>query len=91
VLIGHPLLILALARMAGGRNTGRWLLLGLGVIGQISIVNTFTHLHTPLAVSIERTLQGLWAGALMGALLYLVVESGERAWGAWRGASDTDG
>jgi len=88
VLIGHPLLILAFARMAGGRNTGRWLLLGLGVIGQISIVNTFTHLHTPLTVSIERTLHGLWAGALVGVALYAMVEFGERLWERWRDAPD---
>ncbi len=90
VLIGHPLLVLAFARMAGGKNTGRWLLLGLGAIGQISIVNTFTHLHTPLAVSVERTLHGLWAGALVGVALYAAVEFGERLWERWRGASDTE-
>ena len=88
VLIGHPLLILAFARMAGGRNTGRWLLLGLGVIGQVSIVNTFTHLHTPLAVSVERTLHGLWAGALVGVALCILVEFGERLGKRWRGAPD---
>jgi hypothetical protein len=74
VFIGHPLLILALARMAGGKNTGRWLLLALGTIGQESIVNTFTHLHTPLVVSVERTVHGLWTGGLIGIALYWVVE-----------------
>jgi hypothetical protein len=89
ILIGHPLLILALARAAGGKNVGRWLLLGLGTIGQVSLVNTFTHLHTPLAVSVARTLHGLWLGTAIGVALYLIVEWVERRLTAGAAAGKT--
>ena len=74
VLIGHPLLLLGLARAAGGKNVGRWLLLSLGTIGQVSLVNTFTHIHTPVLISVARTLHGLWFGALVGVGLYMAAE-----------------
>ncbi len=83
VLIGHPLLLLGLARAAGGRNVGRWLLLSLGAIGQVSLVNTFTHIHTPLFISVARTVHGLWFGGLLGVGLYVVVESIEALARPW--------
>jgi hypothetical protein len=84
VLIGHPFLVLALARAAAGKRQGLWALLTLATIGQVSMVNTFSHLHTPLLVSVVRTLHGLWFGALVGGVLYLVVEQVERRWPAIR-------
>lgn len=74
VLIGHPLLVLALARAMRGKRRGLWALLTGGTVGQVSMVNSFSHLHTPVVVSVTRTLHGLWVGALLGTLLYLIVE-----------------
>ena len=74
VLIGHPFLLLGLARMAAGKRFGRWVILSIGAIGVTSIVNTFSHLHTPLEISLIRTLHGLWVGAVLGALLYVACE-----------------
>jgi hypothetical protein len=36
------------------------------VIGQLSILNTFSHIHTPLLVSMWRTLLGLVLGFALG-------------------------
>ena len=83
VLIGHPLLLLGLARAAGGKNVGRWLLLSLGTIGQVSLVNTFTHIHTPVLISVARTLHGLWFGALVGVGLYMAAELVGWVWRRW--------
>jgi len=83
VLIGHPLLLLGLARAAGGRNVGRWVLLSLGTIGQVSLVNTFTHIHTPVLISVARTLHGLWFGALVGVGLYVAAEVVGWVWRRW--------
>ncbi len=66
-LIGHPLLIVGLALAARGQVRGLWWCLALGGIGQVSMVNTFCHLHTPLMVSVMRTGHGLWMGAALGA------------------------
>ncbi len=69
-LIGHPLLLLW-----GGLGVRRgrpWALplLLAGVIGQVSIINSFVHLHTPLLVTLTRTAHGLWLGAALGWLLH---------------------
>ncbi|MBM3471779.1 MAG: hypothetical protein FJX75_00735 [Armatimonadetes bacterium] len=84
LLIGHPLLVLAVARAMAGKRGGLWALLALGTVGQVSMVNTFSHLHTPVLISVARTLHGLWVGAVLGGLLYAVVELGERVWQAFR-------
>jgi len=65
-LIGHPALILWV-----GLGTTRWRpwavgLLAIGMLGQVSIVNSFLHLHTPLWVTLLRTAHGLWMGLAIG-------------------------
>jgi len=68
-LIGHPVMLLML--YLGYKH--RYLpLLALGVIGQISMVNTFAHVHTPLIISMIRTVNGLWLGIAIGIVLILL-------------------
>jgi hypothetical protein len=72
-LIGHPCLLTGLY-LEGLRRANRWrgdarVLIWLGLLGQISLVNTFCHLHTPLRVEMLRTFNGLWLGSLLGLLL----------------------
>ena len=45
----------------------------LGLIGQVSIINSFCHAHTPLAVSLTRTINGIWLGIIIGVLLIQIV------------------
>ncbi|MCR4402075.1 MAG: DUF5693 family protein [Firmicutes bacterium] len=69
-LIGHPAMILAaLAFVRGDRRSVLPLAL-LGCIGQISMVNTFSHLHTPLLATALRTVYGLVVGAIVGVVGY---------------------
>ncbi|WP_051275881.1 DUF5693 family protein [Desulfovirgula thermocuniculi] len=75
-LLGHPLLMLLFAT---GYRDNRYLpLLILGAVGQISLVNTFAHIHTPLAVSLLRLFYGLALGLLVGAVLVLAVRAAAR-------------
>jgi hypothetical protein len=67
-LIGHPAMLMALFL---GYRHWRLPLILLGAIGQVSLLNTFTHLHTPVAVSLLRTFNGLWLGILIGLVLIL--------------------
>jgi hypothetical protein len=73
--LGHPLLIggLLLWKKTSSEQKISWLvrllLLG-GLIGQISIINTFTHYHTPLIWGILRTVHGAWIGALLTVLVW---------------------
>jgi len=61
-LIGHPALVLWV-REPSLVHLG---LLALGALGQASIINTFVHLHTPLVLSLWRTVNGLALGLLIG-------------------------
>lgn len=64
VLLGHPAWYFALA-------TGKLqpLIMGLAVIGQLSLVNTFTHVHTPVLISILRGFYGLIFGLVVGRIV----------------------
>jgi hypothetical protein len=70
--IGHPALMLAGALAAQRRP--RWVIpfLLVGAVGQVSIVNTYEHLHTPLLLSLLRTFNGIWIGAAIGVIVILI-------------------
>ncbi|MEW6662936.1 MAG: DUF5693 family protein [Bacillota bacterium] len=76
-LIGHPAMLMAL--FLGYRHRRMPLAL-VGGIGQVSLLNTFTHLHTPLGVSLLRTVNGLWVGVLIGLVLILLYRRVYRLW-----------
>jgi len=73
-LLGHPALLLGLAAAAAGRDR-RWTLplLVAGAIGQSSLLDTFCHLHTPLLISALRGLIGWALGAVIGALVWVII------------------
>ncbi|MBW7476001.1 hypothetical protein K0T92_14740 [Paenibacillus oenotherae] len=71
-LIGHPLLMAAACMLACRRRGGAWLL-PLGAIGLCSMVNTFTHLHSPLAISLTRSLTGIVLGGIIGIVAYVIM------------------
>lgn len=67
-LLGNPALVLA----GAGLGRGRWwrpYLLTLAAVGPASLMNTFTHLHTPFLISLARGLLGLVLGGLLGTLI----------------------
>jgi len=72
-LVGHPLLFLGAAFTAAGRRRWAAPLLVLGTIGQVSVLNTFCHIHTPIALSAARVLIGAAVGLVVGLILYLIV------------------
>jgi hypothetical protein len=78
LLFGHPLVFLSLALMYRGTRRGLWLGLTAGLVGQISLLNTFCHLHTPLLVSLVRAFHGLWIGLLLGLLVWAAVNWWEK-------------
>lgn len=79
-LLAHPAMIVAL--LCGATWRKGWI--GVGIIfitiGQISIVDTFAHLHTPLAVSIIRLSYGIVLGALIGGVLSVLVKGVNKRW-----------
>lgn len=79
-LVGHPALLLGIGLVALQRVRWALPLLLLGAIGQVSLVNTFSHLHTPLSVSVLRTVNGLVAGFLVAILAGAVSDRLRARW-----------
>ena len=71
-LLGHPALMLLVALSLRGRRTWLPLVAVLAGIGQISVLNTFCHFHSPLSVSFLRTINGMWLGVIIGVAVVLV-------------------
>jgi hypothetical protein len=80
-LFAHPLFFL------GGYLAAKYrravYLLFIGVVGQLSIVDTFCHLHTPLHISLIRITYGIVFGALIGLVLIGLWELLARSWKRW--------
>ncbi|MGE5507261.1 MAG: DUF5693 family protein, partial [Chitinophagales bacterium] len=80
-LVGHPALLLAfLSEAKGARGPMLWLLYLAGTIGQLSMVDTFSHIHTPLWISAVRTGLGLGLGMVIGWVAYLLWGALTRLW-----------
>ncbi len=83
-LLGHPLALLGLLQV-------RWPwwarggLLVAGVVAQASVLNSFSHYHTPLVVSLQRSLIALALGALLGLALVVAARAAERLARRWLG------
>ena len=69
-LIGHPLMLVMLYF---GYRFNMFPVLMLGFMGQISLINTYAHIHTPLVISLQRSAHGLWSGILIGIVIIVVL------------------
>lgn len=72
-LIGFPFFVLAL-HVAKSYPKGYYFLLIPGVIGFLSLVNTFTHLHIPLLISLLRSGYSILFGFIIGLVLIWLYE-----------------
>ncbi len=69
-LVGHPAFFVWMYMYSEFENGFyRTLFLLLGFLGQITIINTFAHIHSPLYISFLRTLNGLVLGGIGGLVL----------------------
>ncbi|MGI6148372.1 MAG: hypothetical protein GX195_04105 [Firmicutes bacterium] len=73
-LIGHPALYFLLKKDRKG--WAAWLA-PLAVIGQLSMVNTFSHMHTPLLITLYRTAYGLIFGYIIGWITFQLYRLGK--------------
>ena len=74
-LIGHPFTLLILYFGLSRKN---WFLVLPATIGQVSLVNTYAHIHTPVVISLIRSVHGLWIGIALGVGLIVAVKLLER-------------
>ncbi|MDD2714762.1 MAG: DUF5693 family protein [Candidatus Wallbacteria bacterium] len=68
-MLGYPVFLTAFCF----KGFWRYFLLILSTLGQISVLNTFVHLHTPLAISLVRVFNGLAIGLLIGSALFFLI------------------
>lgn len=81
-LIGHSLAIVALMVP----KLPAWLRAGLltaGVVAQATILNSFSHYHTPLVISLQRTVIALVLGFLGGLILSVLTRWLMTLWDRW--------
>lgn len=71
-LIGYPALLLGAVYYLKSDRKLLWAFLLIGVIGPISTLNTFCHVHSPLLISVLRALYGVILGTAAGLIYYLV-------------------
>lgn len=86
-VIGFPLMMLLPALRLEHKRMSGWLF-AIGIaIGTSDIVDTFSHLHTPLVVSLLRVFNGAVIGIALGIVaiaVYRVVDSRARSFAARR-------
>jgi len=80
-MFAHPLFLLGL--FLALRYRAAWVLIIVASIGQLSIVDTFAHIHTPLYISFIRVVLGLGVGAIIGLALIVAWQIGEGVWRRW--------
>lgn len=70
-LIAHPLFVIVIYYWHHHKSI-KWLL-PVAVVGQLSIVNTFTHIHTPTIISLTRSIYGISIGLLLGLIAIFIL------------------
>ena len=83
VFIGHPIMILGLLLALRRVRLGTWILFAIATIGQVSLMNSFCHAHSPLLLTLLRVLNGVWVGAIGGLILCVL-------WDTFGGAPEVE-
>lgn len=80
-LLGHPMFILG-AFIALKYRNGIYLMI-IASIAQLSMVDTFAHIHTPAHLSLIRGVLGLGLGLIVGLIAIVVWQVLEGCWKKW--------
>lgn len=83
--MAFPAVILAVYAVLYRQKLATFIIGLLIVIGQTSIVNTFTHLRTPMYLSIIRTFYGLVFGLVLGIVYVILLDLGVKLINTLRG------
>lgn len=71
-LIGYPSIFLALEFLKTKKDVGILFSI-ISLITPISIMNSFCHIHTPIYITLLRTLNGFILGSVVGYLLVIIL------------------
>ncbi|OGC14274.1 hypothetical protein A2526_02655 [candidate division WOR-1 bacterium RIFOXYD2_FULL_36_8] len=72
-LIGYPFLIVSAFLFLKGKTKWLPILLPIGIIGPVSFLNTYCHIHTPVIVSVVRSFNGIILGLVIGLSAVIVL------------------
>jgi hypothetical protein len=70
LLVGYPFLFAAAMYCLKKETRWLWCLAAIGAIAPVSVFNSFSHIHTPIIISLVRTLNGAVLGVIIGMLLW---------------------
>ncbi len=70
---GHPAFLISLFLANRGYRNIALIVMLAGVFGQMDIVNTYCHEHTPVLLSMMRTFNGWWLGAIIGVIAIVLL------------------
>ncbi|MHA2609461.1 MAG: DUF5693 family protein [bacterium JZ-2024 1] len=68
-ILGHPVYLFAHRARLPLQSSSVVVYL-LGLVGQVSVINSFLHLHTPLILVLLRVFYGIFFGGILGYFLY---------------------
>ncbi|MFC1495868.1 DUF5693 family protein [Candidatus Margulisiibacteriota bacterium] len=75
-LIGYPVLFIASYLLVNKKEKRwTWLLIMVGTLAPITLINSFTHIHTPIMISLARSFNGLVLGVIVGFILLIGAEA----------------
>lgn len=80
-LMAHPLFIVGVFIAAKYRQAIYILI--IASIGQLSMVDTFAHIHSPVLISLSRGLLGMGLGLILGLVAIVIWQFIERCWRKW--------
>ncbi|WP_438348826.1 DUF5693 family protein [Paenibacillus sp. FA6] len=80
-MMAHPIFLLGIFMSIKYRNAVYMMV--VAVIGQLSMVDTFAHIHTPLTISLVRDLLGLGLGLIIGLIAIAAWQIAEGCWKRW--------
>lgn len=73
-LIGHPALFIGIALLLKRKRAWGLPFVAFGMLGQVSLVNTFCHIHTPLMMSVMRVTNGLVLGLIISLVIWWLID-----------------
>lgn len=79
-LLGHPAMILTWALAKLNQLWGLGVLVFFASVGQADIIDTFSHIHTPVFISLVRVLIGSVLGIITGTIMLGVYWAGRKVW-----------
>ena len=80
-LVGYPVLLLGAAYYLRGGKKWLWPFMLIATVGTVSTLNTFCHIHSPLLISLLRSVYGVILGIAFGLLVYLAYYISTKFWG----------